>query len=89
MRISTTLRLLVGGALLWTAAKSLRSAESAGSSRGKHAAIDPRDPAADRAHGAGAVRAAGPEAMRTDCDEWDSVDQAADESFPASDPPAR
>ncbi len=35
------------------------------------------------------TRSAGPEAMRSDADgEWDKVDQAADESFPASDPPA-
>lgn len=34
------------------------------------------------------VRNAGPEAMRTDPPEWDEVDEASDESFPASDPPA-
>jgi 5-enolpyruvylshikimate-3-phosphate synthase len=34
------------------------------------------------------VRNAGPEAMRDDCPDWDRVDQASDESFPASDPPA-
>ena len=34
------------------------------------------------------VRNAGPEAMRTDLPEWDSVDEASDESFPASDPPS-
>jgi len=43
------------------------------------------------AHGAvgesGAARSAGPEAMRDPPEEWDKVDQAADESFPASDPP--
>jgi hypothetical protein len=36
----------------------------------------------------GAARSAGPDAMRDPPKEWDSVDQAADESFPASDPPA-
>ena len=35
------------------------------------------------------VRAAGPEAMQEPPDEWDAVNEAADESFPASDPPAR
>ena len=43
------------------------------------------------AHGAvgesGAARSAGPEAMRDPPEDWDEVDQAADESFPASDPP--
>jgi hypothetical protein len=34
------------------------------------------------------TRSAGPDAMRDDNgDDWDKVDQAADESFPASDPP--
>ncbi|HMJ94081.1 MAG TPA: hypothetical protein VK472_08285 [Allosphingosinicella sp.] len=43
------------------------------------------------AHGAvgesGAARSAGPDAMRDPPGDWDKVDQAADESFPASDPP--
>jgi hypothetical protein len=35
------------------------------------------------------VRSAGPEAMRDEpVREWDEVDQAADESFPSSDPPS-
>jgi hypothetical protein len=34
------------------------------------------------------TRSAGPEGMRSDPTEWDKVDQAVDESFPASDPPA-
>ena len=34
------------------------------------------------------VRNAGPEAMRSDPPEWDKVDEASDESYPASDPPA-
>ena len=33
------------------------------------------------------VRPAGPDAMRTPPHEWDEVDEQADESFPASDPP--
>jgi hypothetical protein len=41
-------------------------------------------------HGAvshsGAARGAGPEAMRDPPEEWGKVDQAVDESFPASDP---
>ena len=34
------------------------------------------------------VRNAGPEGMRSDPDTWSKRDQALDESFPASDPPA-
>ena len=37
----------------------------------------------------GNVRDAGPDAMRDDtARDWDKADQASDESFPASDPPA-
>jgi len=34
------------------------------------------------------VRSAGPEAMRDPPADWNSVDEASDESFPASDPPS-
>jgi hypothetical protein len=34
------------------------------------------------------VRNAGPDAMRSSPPEWDKVDEASDESFPSSDPPA-
>lgn len=41
------------------------------------------------AGGYGDVRAAGPRAMRDGPGRsWDKVDQASDESFPASDPPS-
>ena len=36
----------------------------------------------------GSARAAGPEAMRDPPRHWERTDQASDESFPASDPPA-
>lgn len=35
------------------------------------------------------VRDAGPQAMENPPKSWDAVDEASDESFPASDPPAR
>ncbi len=35
----------------------------------------------------GAARSAGPDAMRDPPERWGKVDQASDESFPASDPP--
>lgn len=38
--------------------------------------------------GAVEVRNAGPDAMASDLPEWDTIDQASDESYPASDPPA-
>lgn len=34
------------------------------------------------------IRPAGPDAQRHKPKKWDKVDEAADESFPASDPPA-
>jgi hypothetical protein len=36
----------------------------------------------------GSARSAGPDAMRDPPSQWGKVDQASDESFPASDPPA-
>ena len=35
------------------------------------------------------IRDAGPDAMFDPPKEWDEVDEASDESFPASDPPAQ
>ncbi|MEQ5787892.1 hypothetical protein J3454_08315 [Erythrobacter sp. NFXS35] len=55
-------------------------------SRRKHHAAFDDDQRYDTAN---AVRDAGPEAMRDKPDaHWSAVDQAADQSFPASDPPS-
>ena len=63
-----------------------RGGESGRGAEG-HAAL-----AGDGAHGAvgtsGAARSAGPDAMRDPPENWSKVDEASDESFPASDPPA-
>jgi hypothetical protein len=34
------------------------------------------------------LRPAGPDAMQNPPEKWDDLDEASDESFPASDPPA-
>src|SRR5947207_1885049 len=96
LRVNSSLLLLAGAAIglgLFVLFKSrpahspTRYSGRAGGKRLKAAAIHPKDPAAAAAkEGQGVVRAAGPENMR-DGDEtrWDKVDQASDESFPASD----
>ena len=42
----------------------------------------------DPRHVGATTRPAGPESMRNPPKQWDKVDEASDESFPASDPPA-
>jgi len=44
--------------------------------------------ASGEATGGHEVRNAGPESMRSDPPQWDHIDEASDESYPASDPPA-
>jgi hypothetical protein len=46
-------------------------------------------PGEGNAAGFSQVRNAGPAAMRSASPDWDEVDEASDESFPASDPPAK
>jgi hypothetical protein len=50
-------------------------------------ALSTRRPLGPVGH-SGNARAAGPDAMRDPPSEWSKVDEASDESFPASDPPA-
>lgn len=69
-------------AALCASSKSIRS-----SSRPQHApaysgAVE------DDQQGAFDVRPAGPESTRDDKGDWDKVEEASDESFPASDPPS-
>jgi hypothetical protein len=84
------IRMWVATVDLWASSWQFAANAMSASPQRKRVAIDPKDPAADIEQGPSAVRSAGPEAMRSDnCPDWDKVDQAADESFPASDPPAR
>jgi len=58
-----------------------------GDGEGRHApALTGGRPAGPVGH-SGSARAAGPESMRDPPKSWDKIDEASDESFPASDPP--
>jgi hypothetical protein len=54
----------------------------------QHAALKGDRPHPDTHQPGDWRRPAGPEAMRDPPRDWDRVDEAVDESFPASDPPA-
>lgn len=56
----------------------------------RHAHEDEMRPGSGaRRHDEGDIRHAGPDSMRTHPQrDWEKTDQASDESFPASDPPA-
>jgi hypothetical protein len=60
---------------------------AAGASR-RAVAVSRRLAAAAAEQGSDYVRPAGPQSTRDDRRGWDKVDEASDESFPASDPPA-
>jgi hypothetical protein len=69
MRVHPFLRLVAAGAALWgTAGYLMTRTNTRRKSDGKHAAIDPRDPAVHRAVAPAAVRSADPQGMRTDDD---------------------
>jgi hypothetical protein len=83
------LRVLGAGALAATALISFRNRIGSFMQNRRYVALDPREPAANPEYGPSAVRNAGPASMRDpDGRRWDKVDQASDESFPASDPPS-
>lgn len=78
------MRKIFGLLAIGAAAYGLSRRGSAGKSQGRAAFADDQTGA-----GENPVRDAGPEAMRDPPrSAWSSVDQASDESFPASDPPA-
>ena len=89
MRARSFIRLLISVAVPWFVGWRFMSKDKPHRSERKYVAIDPRDPASDVQSGPNPVRAAGPASMRSGKTlKWDKVDQAADESFPASDPPS-
>jgi hypothetical protein len=69
----------------------LKAKFAAGDSRATPTALDDteKEAANDAEQNGAHVRSAGPHAMRDrPRRRWDRVDQASDESFPASDPPS-
>jgi hypothetical protein len=88
MRLFGAMGLMLTGAVLAAGAYAARR-ERAGEAPGSTPVARDRH-RHRRAHPvAGGVRPAGPSAMRDrPVREWSKIDEASDESFPASDPPA-
>jgi hypothetical protein len=79
----------IGGLLAWLAAREnrrLRDGQTV--TQGLPAAAVPNLGRRTATTRTGYVRPAGAETMRDPPRRWDQVDEASDESFPASDPPA-
>ena len=66
------------GARLWRRRRDYETPDAAIAGEGATGAVGT----------SGSARQAGPESMRDPPREWNKVDEASDESFPASDPPA-
>jgi len=81
-------RLGEGSSLKRRDRKSLATAHASGETSKQGIAAEPAQSEPASAGAADTpVRPAGPEGMDYPPNDWDKVDQASDESFPASDPP--
>ena len=87
--VLTAFALGAGATLACLAVWQMRGRRGPGGS-GRTLALDSASPAARAPEGSlSRVRPAGPESMADpEVGTWDRVDEASDESFPASDPPA-
>ncbi|HEX8584993.1 MAG TPA: LPXTG cell wall anchor domain-containing protein [Allosphingosinicella sp.] len=89
---NSTLLTGLGAALAAAAGYFFASRRKSFGNNGGPGAVGSAALSGDGAHGAvgnsGAARQAGPDAMRDPPKNWSHVDEASDESFPASDPPA-
>lgn len=85
MNRTTAILATIGAAALgYVAVTALGRVARGGSHRGPAFAEDEGHATQDFS----TTRSAGPEAMRDPPKEWTAADEASDESFPASDPPA-
>lgn len=79
-------KMLAGIGLVWFAGRAMRKPGEAPKKEGHAAAFRDRETDPENFD---QTRSAGPDAMRDRTTRrWEPVDQASDESFPASDPPA-